>query len=151
VTPRTPFEAFLAGRDPQSATLARKLRGLLRRSLPGAIETADRDHWGIGRGTGYRDTLFVISPQKSYVNLGFAEGASLPDPGGILEGVGRRHRHVKVREAQQLNDPRLIRLIQAAVSSGKPFQGAKTRRSAMRRPEAAARSRQPARRSAKEK
>jgi hypothetical protein len=92
------FEAFLAGRDRQSASLARKLRTLLRRNLPGAVESADRDNWGIGRGTGYRDTLFVISPQKGYVNLGFAGGATLPDPDRLLEGTGKRHRHMKVRQ-----------------------------------------------------
>jgi hypothetical protein len=146
VTRRTPFEAFLAGRDPQAATLARKLQALLRRSLPGAIETADRDHWGIGRGTGNRDTLFVISPQKSYVTLGFSDGASLPDPGGILEGAGKRHRHFKVRDALQLDDPRLMRLIQAAVRSGILSR----MRGAIRRATAEARSRPAARRSRKE-
>jgi hypothetical protein len=112
---KTAFEAFLAGRDLQAATLARKLRALLRRSLAGAIETADRDHWGIGRGTGYRDTLFVITPQKCYVTLGFSDGASLRDPGGILGGAGKRHRHLKVRDALQLDDSHLLQLIRAAV------------------------------------
>ena len=64
VTRETPFEDFLAGRDPRTAGLARRLRTLLRRNLPGAIESSDKENWGIGRGTGYRDTLFVISPQK---------------------------------------------------------------------------------------
>jgi hypothetical protein len=71
--------------------------------------------WGIGWGTGYRDTLFVISPQKGYVNLGVSDGAILPDPGGLLEGAGKRHRHVKLRTVSQVSDPRLARLIQAAV------------------------------------
>ena len=64
VTRKTAFEVFLGGRDPQTAGLARRLRTLLRHNLPGAIETSDKENWGIGRGTGYRGTLFVISPQK---------------------------------------------------------------------------------------
>ena len=115
VTRKTPFEVFLGGRDRQTAGLARRLRTLLRRNLPGAIETSDKENWGIGRGTGYRDTLFVISPQKGYVNLGFYGGAALPDPDELLEGAGKRHRHLKVRTQSQIRDPRVIRLIQAAV------------------------------------
>jgi len=115
VTRKTPFEVFLGGRDPQTAGLARRLRTLLRHNLPGAIETSDKENWGIGRGSGYRDTLFVISPQKGYVNLGFYDGAALPDPDEPLEGAGKRHRHLKLRTESQLKDARVIRLIQAAV------------------------------------
>jgi len=115
VTRKTPFEVFLGGRDPQTAGLARRLRTLLRHNLPGAIETSDKENWGIGRGSGYRDTLFVISPQKGYVNLGFYDGAALPDPDEPLEGAGKRHRHRKLRTESQLKDARVIRLIQAAV------------------------------------
>ena len=134
---KPPFEVFLAGRDPQTAGLARRLRTLLRRNLPGAIETSDKENWGIGRGTGYRDTLFVISPQKGYVNLGFYDGAALPDPDELLEGAGKRHRHLKVRTQSQLQDARVIRLIRAAVHSGM--------RSAMRRAALEGQARPPAR------
>ena len=115
MTRKSPFESFLADRDPKTAGLARKRRALLRRSLPRAAESSDRDNWGIGRGTGYRDTLFVISPQEGYVNLGFYDGAALPDLGVPLEGAGKRHRHLKVRTQSQLKDARVIRLIQAAL------------------------------------
>jgi hypothetical protein len=112
---KSAFEEFLVGHHPDTAALARRLRALVRRHLTGAVETGDRDFWGIGWGTGYRDTLFVISPQKGYVNLGVSDGAILPDPGGLLEGAGKRHRHIKLRTVSQVSDPRLARLIQAAV------------------------------------
>src|SRR5688572_11602772 len=32
-----------------------------------------------------------------HVNVGFFQGASLPDPAGLLEGSGKRMRHVKLR------------------------------------------------------
>ena len=87
-------------------------------------------------------TLFVISPQKGYVNLGFYDGAALPDPDELLEGAGKRHRHLKVRTQSQLQDARVIRLIQAAVPSGM--------RSAMRRPALEGRARSTAARPPKE-
>ena len=129
---KSPFEIFLAGRNPQTAGLARRLRTLLRRNLPGAIETSDKENWGIGRGTGYRDTLLVISPQRGYVNLGFYDGAALPDPAGLLEGAGKRHRHLKVRTPSQLKDARVIRLIQAAVR--RPVPEGRARPTAARPP-----------------
>jgi hypothetical protein len=48
------------------------------------------------------------------VNLGFNYGAELPDPAGLLEGTGKLFRHVKLRSAGQLDDPRLIELVRHA-------------------------------------
>jgi hypothetical protein len=111
---RSAFDSFLAHHDPAAGRLARPLRTLLRKHLPSPIETSDRDLWAIGREAGYRGTVFVISPQKGYVNLGFYDGASLPDPDRLFEGKGKVHRHVKIRDPKQLDDPHLIRLIRAA-------------------------------------
>src|SRR5579863_6617803 len=33
----------------------------------------------------------------SHVNVGFFRGASLPDPTGMLQGAGKRMRHVKLK------------------------------------------------------
>jgi hypothetical protein len=38
-----------------------------------------------------------IGVQKSHVNLGFYYGAILPDPDGLLEGRGKKLRHLKIR------------------------------------------------------
>ena len=51
---------------------------------------------------------------SSHVNVGFFHGAALDDPAGLLEGAGKRMRHVKVRWAQQVNAPALSELIGAA-------------------------------------
>jgi hypothetical protein len=112
---RSAFDSFLSHHDPAAARLARPLRTLLKKRLPSAIETSDLDLWAIGHEAGYRGTVFVISPQKGHVNLGFYDGASLPDPDTLLEGSGKVHRHVKIRDRRQLDDPHLARLIRAAV------------------------------------
>src|SRR5271154_1533647 len=39
----------------------------------------------------------------AHVNVGFFYGASLDDPAGLLEGDGKRMRHVKLRWAQPSN------------------------------------------------
>ena len=46
--------------------------------------------------------------------MGFFFGAELEDPMGLLEGSGRRMRHVKVRPGVDLNVAALSALIDAA-------------------------------------
>lgn len=50
----------------------------------------------------------------AHVNVGFFYGAALDDPAGLLEGGGRRMRHVKVRWGRHLNAAALGALIAAA-------------------------------------
>lgn len=51
---------------------------------------------------------------RSHVNVGFYQGASLPDPAGLLQGSGKRMRHVKLRPAEPVSEVALGRLIEAA-------------------------------------
>lgn len=52
----------------------------------------------------------------SHVNVGFFQGASLPDPAGLLQGTGKFMRHVKLNPGTAANDPALRRLIEEAYS-----------------------------------
>lgn len=51
---------------------------------------------------------------KAHVNVGFFQGAALPDPAGLLEGTGKRMRHVKLRPGRPCDAPALEALIVAA-------------------------------------
>jgi hypothetical protein len=51
---------------------------------------------------------------RAHVNVGFFLGAELQDPAGLLEGNGKRMRHVKVKPGAALNDAALSALIDAA-------------------------------------
>jgi len=51
---------------------------------------------------------------SAHVNVGFFHGAALNDPAGLLEGAGKRMRHVKLRWGQPVNDVALDELIAAA-------------------------------------
>lgn len=51
---------------------------------------------------------------SAHVNVGFFHGASLADPAGLLEGSGKRMRHVKLRWGQPADDGALVELIAAA-------------------------------------
>jgi len=52
----------------------------------------------------------------SQVNVGFYQGASLPDPAGLLQGNGKRMRHVKVMPGVLTDDRALSGLIDVAYS-----------------------------------
>jgi hypothetical protein len=52
----------------------------------------------------------------SHVNVGFFQGAGLPDPARLLQGIGRFMRHVKLRPETPINAAALHELIDAAYS-----------------------------------
>jgi hypothetical protein len=52
----------------------------------------------------------------SHVNVGFFQGAALPDPARLLQGSGKFMRHVKLRPGTAANAESLRRLIQIAYS-----------------------------------
>jgi hypothetical protein len=50
----------------------------------------------------------------SHVNVGFFQGAGLPDPARLLQGTGKFMRHVKLRPGTATDEAALDRLIVAA-------------------------------------
>ena len=61
------------------------------------------------------DAAFAyVDAFTAHVNVGFFHGAALEDPAGLLEGSGKRMRHVKVRWGQAVDAVALHDLIAAA-------------------------------------
>ena len=50
----------------------------------------------------------------AHVNVGFFQGAALPDPARLLQGAGKFMRHVKLRPGTATDAAALTRLIEAA-------------------------------------
>jgi len=57
-----------------------------------------------------------VNAFKAHVNVGFFQGAELPDPAGLLEGSGKTMRHVKLRPGAAMNSGALRKLIDEAYS-----------------------------------
>jgi hypothetical protein len=55
-----------------------------------------------------------VNAFSKHVNVGFFQGAVLDDPAGLLEGAGKRMRHVKVHWGRPANEAALSDLIEAA-------------------------------------
>lgn len=98
------FEEFIDDVDPELRPICIALRDL--------VSTVHRDFvevvWKRQRITSYgvgpkkmSEHYAYIGPQKAHVNLGFYHGASLADPSGLLEGTGKRLRHIKVKSVAE--------------------------------------------------
>ena len=57
-----------------------------------------------------------VNAFKEHVNVGFFNGASLADPAGLLEGTGKRMRHVKLRPGREPDLAALADIVAAAYS-----------------------------------
>ena len=55
-----------------------------------------------------------VNTFTSHVNVGFFQGASLPDPAHLLEGAGKFMRHVKLKSGMPANPAALRKLIDMA-------------------------------------
>ena len=116
--PAADLERLLSDHPPELQAIEQALRRLIRSDAPAAQERVDFGNKLIAFGwtMGMRDLLFALICHKSWVNLQLADGADLPDPSGIVEGTGKKIRHVKVRSLDDAASPALEALIRAQVS-----------------------------------
>lgn len=111
--------SFLAEYPEVVQGIATKLRLMILSSMPGLGETVDQSARIIayGFGSGYRDMVCTIIPSKTGVKLGIVQGAELVDDTGLLEGTGKRHRHVSFTKITDLNQPGLKPLLAMAFNA----------------------------------
>ena len=64
-----------------------------------------------------------ILPHKNWVNLGFYKGAVLTDESGLLEGTGKKLRHIKTRSLDDANRPAVKELLKLAIVERKTALG----------------------------
>lgn len=108
------FEQVIAAAPAEIQTLAHAARALLADVMPGITEVpwARQKIAGYGIGPKKMSQHFCyLAPFKGHLNLGFFYGADLPDPEGLLEGAGKELRHIKIRDAEQLESPAIRNLI----------------------------------------
>ena len=108
----------LGGNTPEVQRIALRVREALLDRFPGAVEWIDTGN-GLGAyGTERKMSAlaFAIIPHKSHVNLQLADGADLDDPDGLVEGRGKRIRHIKFRSVEAVDRPAAQRLIDQQVA-----------------------------------
>lgn len=112
------IERILAPTAPEVREIALAVRDLVRELMPGAVEQVDVGDGliAVGTGLGMRELVFAIIPHRAHVNLQLADGTELPDPSGIVDGTGKRIRHVTCRSLADVARPALRAIVAAQVA-----------------------------------
>lgn len=97
--------------DPKYREIVAALRTLMAEEAPGAVDclTYGSPAW---RG---KKILAVVSQSKTHLTFAFERGAEMSDPHGLLDGVGKKTRHVKIKTLEGMNEGALRDYIGQAV------------------------------------
>ena len=117
-----PPELFLSGYPPEMQAIAARLRRLVRKAVPDAIERV-RTGWrliGYDIPVGRRTRYFAyVAPEPEHVHLGFEYGAWMDDPDELLQGAHldlRKVRFVTYRPGDPIPTAALARYTAEAAS-----------------------------------
>lgn len=58
-----------------------------------------------------------IFPYKEHISIEFSNGAEFPDPSGILEGKGKKRRHIKIIKKKDIDDKNVKSFVEEAVKN----------------------------------
>ena len=107
------IDAWMKTRTPDLGAIAKKWFQAMRRCGDEVLELM---HDGCPVACLGDAPFAYVNVFTAHVNVGFFHGASLPDPARLLEGAGKRMRHVKLIPGTPTNTAALARLIAAAYS-----------------------------------
>ena len=112
--------AFLRPYGPAVTKLVIAARRLVLEEAAGAVELIYDAYSAVSAGYSFTgrpsDSCIYVAAYPKGVNIGFWDGTALPDPDRLLEGAGKRGRHIKIRALSDLDRPTVRALIQAAVA-----------------------------------
>ena len=117
ITDKGTFDAVMSESNAELQAIAQALRALLADVMPDITEVPWARQKTIGYGVGPKkmsEHFCYLAPHKAYVNLGFMYGADLDDPDSLLEGNGQLMRHIKIRSVEEVDNPAIRKLIEAA-------------------------------------
>ena len=123
LTPEAQLRSFIDRFDPKEQKLFRSVRAAVRKRFPTAYELA----YGYNHSVviSYSPTehgidgIVAISARATGVALYFNQGPQLPDPKKLLRGSGKQARFVPLDAANQLADPVVEAMIDAAIDQAR--------------------------------
>lgn len=114
------FVLLLEGHPPEIRQLAEEARALVLAVQPQAHQEVETS-WGgyllFKQVEGAGNTVCWLSLHRKHVSIGFPLGTEMADPAGLLQGTGKRQRHVKIQSGEQLSNPAPRVLLEQAWSS----------------------------------
>lgn len=96
---------------PQYQPIVALIRDLMRECEPKVQEIIS---YGIPAFRANR-TLAVINPTKDGITFAFSRGAEYQDRHGLLRGVGKRSKHIKIKDLANVNQDALRYYIRQAL------------------------------------
>jgi hypothetical protein len=110
-------QKLLGEHPPEQQEIEQRLRELVFDVMPDGEEVVDMGNKLLAYtfGPRLRDFTFALIAHKAHVNVQFPDGVDLDDPDGLVEGTGKRIRHVKVRSMEDVDRPALRKLMERQV------------------------------------
>ena len=106
-------DAFVRARVlPEYRDIVAEIRKLMREAVPDATETIS---YGIPTYRRKR-ALAVISPTKQGITFAFSRGAEFEDRYGLLEGVGKVSKNVRMKSVKDVNKTALRYYVRQAIA-----------------------------------
>lgn len=111
-------QALLDGFSEDVRRLCLATRARILELVPDARETVMPGYKSLAYGFdgGMSDEFTSIVLHANHVNLQLHRGTGLPDPSGLLEGTGKRLRHVKIRTPETIRRDDVTALILAGAA-----------------------------------
>lgn len=119
-TEKTP-ESWVAALEEPLRQIGQALRRLILEADP---ELKESIKWG-NPVYEKEEKVCYLAATKAYVSLGFFNGASLSDPDQLLEGTGKRMRHVKARHVGNIRSRQFTAWVKEAVALNPEVSGPK--------------------------
>jgi hypothetical protein len=106
---------FLEPFNNEIASLAQQLREYLRKETKPTIELVGDSTISLNIGYGFTekawDCYCAIIVYSKHINISFPSGTSLHDPQGLLQGTGKRIRHIKISTLKEAKDAAIKRIL----------------------------------------
>ena len=112
------FDELSVDWESELGDIARYLRAVVLELHPGTTEVVRLGDNAATFGVGpkkMREGYCYIMPHKKWINLGFFHGVMVDDPAQLMEGTGKKMRHVKIRSLDMAQQVEIRQLIQAAI------------------------------------
>ena len=120
------FTETISGSNAHVQEISERLRQLILEVYPDVVEVPWPKQKIIGYGVGPKkmsEHFCYLGIYQNHVNLGFYYGAELIDPEALMEGTGKKLRHVKVRDVGEIGRASLRDLLKQSLEERKSALG----------------------------
>jgi hypothetical protein len=112
---RVNINEYLEKYNSEMSALALKLRNLILEMFPDMDEIIKWKNL-VYEKNGYVCAILI---HKNHVNLEFWRGTELQDPKSLLEGTGKKLRHVKIKAMSEIDNDYIKKLLEESIELNK--------------------------------